>query len=116
MFVPPPDKEARKVIFELKLRGKPLESGIILDILAEKTEYYSGADIENVIEIATENVLTEIMETDRERLINMDDLIKAIESSKPSTIEWLTTIKNYIKYSNQSGLYSDVAKYLKEVF
>jgi SpoVK/Ycf46/Vps4 family AAA+-type ATPase len=116
MFVPPPDKEARKVIFELKLRGKPLEGGIILDILAEKTEYYSGADIENVIEVATENVLTEIMETNKERLITMDDLVKAIDSSKPSTIEWLTSIKNYIKYSNQSGLYSDVAKYLKEVF
>lgn len=114
VFVGPPDEDARKIIFELKLQGKPFESGIDLDMLAEKTNHYSGADIENVVEIAIENVLSDIIETNKERHIRMEDLLHAISSTRPSTIEWLNTIKNYIKYSNQSGLYNDAAKYLKE--
>ncbi|WP_070119683.1 ATP-binding protein [Bacillus marinisedimentorum] len=113
VFVPPPDLAARTAIFELKLAGKPIAPGVSAGELAALTEYYSGADIENVIETATENVLTEIMETGQERLIEMEDLIKAVEETSPSTLEWLTTIKNYIKYSNQSGLYSDAARYIR---
>ncbi|MDF2606803.1 MAG: ATPase [Bacillales bacterium] len=114
VFVPPPDKIGRKIIFELKLQGKPVEGDINLDLLAEKTVNYSGADIENVVEIATETVLDEIMETNNVRNISMEDLLAAINSTKPSTVEWLNTIKNYIKYSNQSGLYNDAADYIKD--
>ncbi|WP_335871119.1 ATP-binding protein [Bacillus sp. 2205SS5-2] len=113
VFVPPPDKEARKQIFALKLDGKPVEEALQLELLAAKTENYSGADIDNVIETAIESVLNEIMDTNEERHISMHDLLQAIEETTPSTLEWMNTIKNYIKYSNQSGLYSDVAKYLK---
>lgn len=116
VFVPPPDREARKVIFKLKLHGKPVDDSIVYDLLAEKTEHYSGADIENVIEIATENVLTEIMRTNKERLITMEDLLAAIQSTKPSTLEWMATVKNYIKYANQGGLYSDAAQYIRDIF
>lgn len=111
VFVPPPDDAAREVIFKLKLSGKPV--GIIdYSILAKHTELYSGADIENVVEVATENVLLEIMKTGIERSIEMKDLIEAIKGTKPSTIEWLRTIKNYVKYSNQAGLYDDVDRFI----
>jgi SpoVK/Ycf46/Vps4 family AAA+-type ATPase len=116
VFVPPPDQAARKIIFELKLRGKPMEGNLNLEFLAEKTENYSGADIENVVEVAVERVLTDIMETNHERAITMEDMLAAIQTTKPSTIEWLTTIKNYIKYSNQSGQYNDAAQYIKKHF
>ena len=114
VFVPPPDNEARKVIFQLMLRGKPVEDYIDISLLANKTHLYSGADIENVIEVATELVLIEVLESNQDRVITMDHLLLAIQQTTPSTLEWLRTIKNYIKYSNQSGLYSDVANYLKE--
>ncbi|MCS7121573.1 MAG: CDC48 family AAA ATPase [Archaeoglobaceae archaeon] len=48
IYIPPPDKNARKEIFRIHLRGKPLASDVNLDELAEKTEGYSGADIEAV--------------------------------------------------------------------
>ncbi|WP_423802246.1 AAA family ATPase [Neobacillus sp. SAB-20_R2A] len=114
VFVPPPDKEARKIIFELKLRGRPVEKGMVYDVLADQTPLYSGADIENVVEMAAENVLSEIMHGGSERLITMEDLLDAIKVTKPTTIEWLTTIKNYIKYANQGGIYSDAAAFIKE--
>ncbi len=53
IYVPMPDKEARKEIFKIHLRGKPLAEDVDIDKLAEKTEGYSGADIEAVCNEAT---------------------------------------------------------------
>lgn len=113
VFVPPPDTKAREVIFKLKLSDRPVDE-IDYTLLAKKTALYSGADIENVVECATENVISEIMKTENERQIKMDDILYAIENTVPSTLEWLRTISNYVKYSNQSGLYNDVDKFLKK--
>lgn len=112
LFIPPPDLEARAVIFQLKLSERPVDALDYVN-LARRTELYSGADIENVVEVAAENVIAEIMETGSERNIGMKDLLSAIEKTQPSTLEWLRTIKNYVKYANQTGLYNDVEKYLE---
>lgn len=112
IFVSPPDLEARSSIFQIKLAGKPI-STMDYDMLAKETELYSGADIENVVELAVENVLGEIMTTGVERAVTMKDITDAIAETKPSTLEWFRTIKNYIKYANESGAYDDVQAYLK---
>ena len=113
VFIPPPDKEARAIIFKLKLEGRPAED-IDCGHLAHLTELYSGADIENVVEVASENVISEIMKTGIQRDIRMGDMLGAIEETKPSTLEWLKTISSYVKYSNQTGLYDDVEQYIKK--
>ena len=43
---PLPDKETRQEIFEIHIKGKPVASGISLEVLAQGTEGLSGADIE----------------------------------------------------------------------
>jgi transitional endoplasmic reticulum ATPase len=48
IYIPPPDKESRKEIFKVHLRGKPLADDVSIDELAEKTEGYAGADIEAI--------------------------------------------------------------------
>ncbi len=48
IYIPPPDKEARVEIFKIHLRGKPLADDVNIEELAERTEGYSGADIEAV--------------------------------------------------------------------
>jgi len=114
LFVAPPDEDARQVIFKLKLQGRPCEA-IDYTRLARQTELYSGADIENVVEMAAESVLEEIMNSgNAERKITNDDLLLAVGRSTPSTLDWLRTIENFIKYSNQSGLYDEAALYLKK--
>ncbi|GAB0170787.1 ATP-binding protein [Lysinibacillus sp. CTST325] len=112
IFVAPPDKKAREQIFKLKLAGRYAEE-IDVATLAAQTEFFSGADIENMIELATENVLAEILATGDERPITTNDLFHVLEEIQPSTLEWLRTAKNYVKYANQSGLYNDVEKYLR---
>jgi transitional endoplasmic reticulum ATPase len=48
VHVPVPDEEARRKIFEVHTRGKPLADDVDLDQLARKTEGYVGADVEAV--------------------------------------------------------------------
>lgn len=114
IFVPPPDKKARIAILELKMADRPQEKKIDYISIADKTELYSGADLENVVETATENVLSEILKTGVERPVGTKDLLKAVDSTRPSTIEWLKTIRNFVKYSNQTGIYDEVEKYLSK--
>ncbi|WP_262177980.1 CDC48 family AAA ATPase [Haloarcula laminariae] len=48
VHVPVPDEEARRAIFVVHTRDKPLADGIDLDSLARRTDGYVGADIEAV--------------------------------------------------------------------
>lgn len=114
IFVPPPDKKAREAILKLKMSDRPQEKQIDYNLIAEKTELYSGADLENVVETATENVLSEILKSGEERPVSTKDLVRAVDSTRASTIEWLKTIQNFVKYSNQTGLYDEVEKYLSK--
>jgi SpoVK/Ycf46/Vps4 family AAA+-type ATPase len=113
VFVQPPDIVARTAIFKIKLKNRPIGEIDYLK-LAEQTELYSGADIENVVELATEKVINSILSSGVERPIMLNDLLEAISETKPSTLEWLKTIKNYVKYANQSGLYDDAEKFLSK--
>lgn len=113
IFVAPPDEKAREEIFRLKLKGRYAEA-IDVARLASITEFFSGADIENVVELATERVLDEILTTGIERPIRTNDLVEVVKNTQPSTIEWLRTAKNYVKYANQGGQYNDVEAYLRK--
>ncbi|PSP96225.1 AAA family ATPase [Halobacteriales archaeon QS_5_70_17] len=47
--VPLPDREARHAILAVHADGKPLDGGVDLDALAERTEGRSGADLEALV-------------------------------------------------------------------
>ncbi len=44
-----PDKEGRKKILEIHMRGKPVDSNVDIDVLADMTVGFSGADLENLV-------------------------------------------------------------------
>ncbi|MFB6173520.1 MAG: AAA family ATPase, partial [Halobacteriales archaeon] len=48
LHVPVPEEEARRAVFEVHTREKPLADDVDLDWLARRTENYVGADIEAV--------------------------------------------------------------------
>jgi transitional endoplasmic reticulum ATPase len=112
IFVPPPDYDARTAILKIMLKRKPVE-GIDFEELAKRTEGFSGADLAGLVDVAVESVLREALHTEKEVPLTNKDLLKALKMVKPSTREWLSTAKNYVIYSNESGLYDDVATYLK---
>lgn len=112
VFVAPPDEEAREHMFRLKLSGRYADP-IDTRSLARRTEFFSGADIDNLCERAAERVLGEILETGVERPIRMEDFEAILPEVRPSTLEWLRKAKNFVKYANQSGVYNDVEDYLR---
>ncbi|AWR97163.1 CDC48 family AAA ATPase [Acidianus sulfidivorans JP7] len=59
IYVPPPDKQARLEILKVHTKNVPLDVDVNLDIIAEKTEGYTGADLEAVVREATMLMLRE---------------------------------------------------------
>src|SRR5687768_6823014 len=57
--VPPPDNEARKHIFQIHTKKKPLESDVNLDKLVEMTEGMTGADNEALLNAAAIGAIKE---------------------------------------------------------
>ena len=63
LYIPPPDLEARKEILKIHTRRKPLADDVDLDEIAERTEGYTGADLEAVCNTA-------VMLAIREHIVN----------------------------------------------
>lgn len=110
IFVSPPDENARKEIFELSLKNKPVEK-IDSNKLSKISNGFSGADIQAVIDIAIEDKLQKSFKTGEIEAITMNSITKAIKKHKPTTKEWFNSAKNYALYSNDSGLYDDILTY-----
>lgn len=112
VFVPPPDITTRESILRLKLNNKPTGT-IDLQSIAKKSENYSGADIDAVIDIAIEQKLESSFSDGIPKPLETNDLLNAIKKHKPSTQEWFSTAKNFAMFANDSGLYDDILTYLK---
>jgi transitional endoplasmic reticulum ATPase len=112
IFVPPPDEIALREMLRIKLREVPCDT-IDFDKIARQCNRLSGADVDGLIELAKDHVLDDIMDNGNERQLNESDLLRAVEEIEPSTIEWLQTARNLVKYANASASYKDVAIYLK---
>jgi transitional endoplasmic reticulum ATPase len=112
VFVPPPDESTRESILRLKLTNKPTDS-IDYSQLAKKTEHYSGADIDAIIDIAIELKLESSFTDGIPKPIETKDLLSAVKKHKASTQEWFMTAKNFAMFANDAGLYDDILSYLK---
>jgi transitional endoplasmic reticulum ATPase len=95
LYVPVPDLEARKEIFSIHLRGRPLSSEVDISKLAQRTEGYTGADIEEVCETAVMMAIRRYLEkykSDKdsksklkELKVAQADFESAIEKIKPAS-------------------------------
>ncbi len=113
LFVPPPDAPARMQILEKLLEDRPLEEKIDLDLLAKKTSGFSGADLANLVETASDEAIEDSLEREAEVPIGLGHLKEALTDVKPTTSEWLTTARNYARYANEAGQYDEVLAFLK---
>ena len=93
VYVPIPDRNARKEIFKIHLRGRPLAEDVDIDKLAEKTEGYTGADIEAVCNEATILALREFIQSGKnpdepkDAKIEMKHFEEALKKVKPLSKE-----------------------------
>ena len=114
IFVPPPDVKARAAMFESKLREVPTGKVDPL-VLARAAEYFSGADIDGVIDAAKDSVIGDIIDSGSDRQMQQEDLLRALDAAMPTTVDWLKIARNLVKYAGADASYRDVEKYLKRV-
>lgn len=112
LFVPPPDEAARLEILRLGLRERPVAKDVNIGDLARRTAEYSGADLAELIDRATEAPLNEAMRGGEPRPLQQSDFTSALKKMKPTTREWFATAKNYATFANTGGLYDDLLEYM----
>lgn len=112
LLVLPPDEPARAAILHTHLRERPVE-GIDLQALARVTDGLTGADLSHVCDSAAEKALLDSVRTGRPRLMNMQDMDAALKEVRPSTGPWFETARAVVEYSDASGEYEDLRKWMK---
>jgi SpoVK/Ycf46/Vps4 family AAA+-type ATPase len=111
VFVPPPDRGARREIVRIHLQGR-LQEQIDLDRIAARTEGYSGADLHSLVDVAVEAKLAASMRDGVPRPLTTGDLVDAVGKRKATTAEWFQTARNYALHANQAGSYDAILEYL----
>lgn len=114
LFVPPPDAPAREAILKLLLADRPVAGDVRLGPVVKATSTFSGADLANVVETAADEAIQASLAAGTDVPIRMAHLEAALAEVKATTLEWLTTARNYARYANEGGQYDDVLKFLKQ--
>jgi transitional endoplasmic reticulum ATPase len=112
LFVPPADTEARRAILEILLADRPVAAKIDLGFLVKRTSGFSGADLRNLVETAADEAIEASLEKGEEVPIGDTELRAALTEVKATTLEWLTTARNYARYANEAGQYDEVLQFL----
>lgn len=93
-YIPPPDFEARRAMFEMYLKNRPLDFGIDYEKLAMLTENYVSADIKLIVDEASRKTIRE--HTKRITMATLEFIIK----NQRSTIS-LDILHKYEKIKNE---------------
>ena len=96
IYTPLPDKEGRKQIFKIHTKNFPLCDDVNFDKLAEKTERYSGADIQNVCMEAARKVAKIASESNEVIPVSMEHFTSVLSTIKPSVS--ISDLQEYEKF------------------
>lgn len=113
IFVPPPDKVARKFILNRALSGRPVADGLDLSEVVARTSGYSGADLIDIVDTALDIAIEDSDRADAIVPLNAAHFKEALAEVRPSTGEWFSQASAYATHANRDGLYDDLAAFLK---
>ncbi|MCG2880451.1 MAG: AAA family ATPase [Vulcanisaeta sp.] len=100
IYIPPPDRDARREILRVHLRGVEVEEGVI-DWVADVTEGYSGADLAALVREAKMRALDRVLGGDERVMIKREDFEYALSRVKPSlSRELLSRYEEFVKKLN----------------
>lgn len=114
LFVPPPDEPARAAILRRHISKLPGGETIPVDKLARETALMTGADLKALCERAAENALSRSLETGTIHPVAAADFERELKGMQTSASEWLSTARNYARYSNEGGQYDELTDFLKQ--
>jgi len=87
IFVPPPNREQRRQILEMQAANRPV-ADLDFESLATQLEQFSGADIAQVFDVATEDVLRLAIRQNEVIPLTTPTLEEAIRKVSPSVPLW----------------------------
>lgn len=93
-YIPQPDLETRKELFQINLKNRKVDFGIDYDKLAQETNNYVSADIKLIVDQAARIVFRNKFDC-----ITMEVLLEAIKNTKPSLTEEI--IKHHEKIRDE---------------
>jgi len=113
LLVSTPDKKGRLAILKIHTKNMPLAKDVKLESLAEKTEGYVGADIENLVREAAMLALRENINTKEVKKKYFDAAMDKVKASVGKGVleKYKKIEENYLK-SAKSALAQDSAGYL----
>ena len=104
LYVPPPDKQSRVHVLKIHTKKKPLANDVIIDVLADQTEGYTGADIAALASAAVMLALREHVakykdpkeaeRTKEELKIHMSHFEEAMKKIRPLSKQEIDMYKN----------------------
>jgi transitional endoplasmic reticulum ATPase len=84
LFIPPPDKAARRAILDIQTKGKPISKDLDMERVSEMMDGFTGADITSVVNTAVSLVLQEFVAK-----------FPKPEDAKKNAIEAVVTMKHF---------------------
>jgi transitional endoplasmic reticulum ATPase len=81
IYVPVPEQEGRLHILKIHTRDMPLDDDVELERIAERTDGYTGADLEDVVRRAGLQALRDDLATERVTMKYFEDALKATRAS-----------------------------------
>jgi len=99
ILTPVPDLSVRKEVLKIHTKSIPLTSDVLLDTLAERTDGFSGADIEA---LCREAAMIALRENIKIKKVEMKHFEEALKNIRPSLTEEL--IKYYQAVSKDLGI------------
>ena len=104
LYVPPPDKQSRVHVLKIHTKKKPLADDVKIDVLADQTEGYTGADIAALASAAVMLALREHVakykdpkeaeRTKEELKIHMSHFEEAMKKIRPLSKQEIDMYKN----------------------
>ena len=114
IFVPPPDKVARRFILAKALEGRPTDASLDMAPIVARTSGFSGADLIDIVDTALDYAIEDSDAADAIVPLNNEHFAEAMTEVRPSTGEWFSQANAYATHANRDGLYDDLAAFLKK--
>ena len=115
IFIPHPDFEARRRVFDLNLRDKPVSASVDLDRLAAMTEGYSSAEIADVCRKAAMIPLRERISQNRPRReLGMPDFEQVLRKKATVLASWYARTLKELAGKGDAEMFADLVKAARE--
>jgi SpoVK/Ycf46/Vps4 family AAA+-type ATPase len=112
LYVPTPDEKTRLEIFKIHTKDMPLK-GVNLKELAEKTDGFSGADIEALAREAGMDALREDIDTKEIKPKHFEEALKSVGPSiTPNLQKHYTSFEDRRRKMQEDRMKSDVPNYI----